>query len=140
AAGRAADAVKIVVWAACHCGDDPRLSFDAVKYNVARAILRDVPGMADDVTRATAEKIRRHYDYEQHGDARADFAKLVPDELVPRFAFAGTPHEVAAQIAALRSLGVDEVALAIPAAPEFGGRNAVVEKLAPMLVPETAHG
>ncbi|HLI10316.1 MAG TPA: LLM class flavin-dependent oxidoreductase [Alphaproteobacteria bacterium] len=131
-AGRNPDAVKIVVWAACHSRrGDPRTSLAAVKYNVARAILRNIPGPIDDLTRATAERVRSCYNYAQHGDARADFAQLIPDELVPRFAFAGTPEDVRAQISALEPIGVDEVALAIPSAPEFGSRDEVIELLAP---------
>jgi 5,10-methylenetetrahydromethanopterin reductase len=130
-AGRDPAEVKIVVWAACHAAaDDPRLSYRAVKYNVARAILRNLPGPIDELTRATAEEVRKRYDYAQHGDARAGFAALVPDALVPRFAFAGSARDVAAQIAALERLGVDEVALAVPSAPEFGARSAVVELMA----------
>jgi 5,10-methylenetetrahydromethanopterin reductase len=131
-AGRDPATVKVVVWAACHSTPDDRsLSYRAVKYNVARAILRNIPGPIDALTRATAEKVRQRYDYAQHGDARADFAALIPDALVPRFAFAGTVPEVGAQIAALEKLGIDEVALAVPSASEFGPRRAVVELMAP---------
>lgn len=131
-AGRDPTAVKIVVWAACHStADDRTRSYNAVKYNVARAILRNIPGPIDALTRSTAEQVRKHYDYAQHGDATATFAALVPDALVPRFTFAGTVEEIAAQVAALEKLGVDEVALAVPSAPKFGPRNAVVELMAP---------
>jgi 5,10-methylenetetrahydromethanopterin reductase len=120
--------IQVVVWAACHTTPD------AVKYNVARTILRNLPGPLEPLTRETAEAVRTRYDYAQHGNARANFAELIPDELVPRFAFTGTPNEIAGQIAALECIGVDEVALAIPSAAPSASRDAVLEVLAPALL------
>jgi 5,10-methylenetetrahydromethanopterin reductase len=128
AAGRVEGSTKIVVWAACHP------SFDAVKYNVARAILRNIPGPIDDLTRKVAAEVKAAYNYEQHGRSEAEFSKLVPDELVTRYAFAGTPQSIKGQVDALRPLGVDEVVLAIPVAPGIKPRDDVVRELAPMLI------
>lgn len=131
-AGRDPGAVRRVVWAACHASNDsPEKSVAAVKYNVARTILRNIPGPIDAATRAVAEMVRERYDYAQHGAADADFAALIPDDLVPRFAFAGTPRAVSAQLDALRDIGVEEVALAIPAVPDNAARDAVLRLLAP---------
>ncbi|MSO76704.1 MAG: LLM class flavin-dependent oxidoreductase [Alphaproteobacteria bacterium] len=130
-AGRAPGTVKRLVWAAAHVAPgDPRTSYDALRYNVARAILRDLPGL-DSATRALASQVRAHYDYAQHGSAQAGFARLIPDALVPRFTFAGRPEDVAAQIRALGALGIDEVALAIPEAPGALAREAVMRLLSP---------
>jgi 5,10-methylenetetrahydromethanopterin reductase len=123
-AGRPVGSTKVVVWAACHP------SFDAVKYNVARAILRNIPGPIDDLTRKVATEVKAAYNYEQHGRSEAEFGKLVPDKLVTRYAFAGTPDMIAKQIEALRPLGVDEVVLAIPVAPNIKSRDDVVRELA----------
>lgn len=128
--GRKTGSTKVVVWAACH--PDPA----AVKYNVARAVLRKVPGVADARTQQIAAKIKLAYNYEQHGSAEADFAQLVPDDLVPRFAFSGTRQTIARQIDALKPLGVDEVALAIPFAPSIASRDDVMRDLAPDLLRE----
>ncbi len=133
-AGRDPGAVQRVVWAACHASDDSaEESMAAVKYNVARTILRDIPGPIDAATRAVAARVRERYDYAQHGAADADFAALIPDDLVPRFAFAGTPRAVAMHLDALRDIGVEEVALAIPAAPDNAARDAVLRLLAPRI-------
>lgn len=126
-AGRAVGSTKIVVWAACHP------SFDAVKYNVARAILRNIPGPIDELTRKVAVKVKAAYNYEQHGRSEAEFGKLVPDELVTRYAFSGTPEMIKGQVEALRPLGVDEVVLAIPVAPGIESRDDVLRELAPAL-------
>jgi 5,10-methylenetetrahydromethanopterin reductase len=126
--GRAVGSTKIVVWAACHP------SFDAVKYNVARAILRNIPGPIDDLTRKVAAEVKAAYNYEQHGRSEAEFGKLVPDELVTRYAFAGSSQMIKDQVGALKPLGVDEVVLAIPVAPGIKSRDEVMQELAPALI------
>jgi 5,10-methylenetetrahydromethanopterin reductase len=123
-AGRDPREVRRVVWAACHVSrEDPAHSLDRCRYNVARAILRDLPGNDIPLTRDVARRLRERYDYAGHGNPDAGFAELVPDELVPRFTFAGTPQAVRERIAALHALGVDEVALAVPRDPDADGRN-----------------
>jgi 5,10-methylenetetrahydromethanopterin reductase len=121
-------AIRIAVWAACH--PEP----DAVKFNVARAILRKVPGPIDDLTRRVAGEVSKAYTYREHGSAEAAFARLVPDELVSRFAFAGSARGITAQIAALERLGVDELILAIPSAPGIASREQVMQWIAPALL------
>ena len=128
AADREQESVRIAVWAACHP------SRDAVKFNVARAILRNIPGPVDDLTRKVAAQVKEAYDYRQHGDARADFARLIPDEIVARYAFFGDPSAIARQIASLASCDVDEVVLAIPTAPKIASRSAVMRDLAPAVL------
>jgi 5,10-methylenetetrahydromethanopterin reductase len=123
AAGRKEGSVKACVWAACHP------SRQAVKFNVARAILRNIPGPIDDLTRAVAARVKEAYDFAQHGRAEADFARLVPDEIVTRFAFAGNYEEIAEQIGALERCDVDEVVLAIPVAPDIAPRDVIMREL-----------
>ncbi len=123
AAGRKEGSVKAAVWAACHP------SRRAVKFNVARAILRKIPGPIDDLTRAVATRVKEAYDFAQHGRAEADFARLVPDEIVTRFAFSGNYEEIAEQIRALEPCDVDEVVLAIPVAPDIASRDVIMRGL-----------
>src|SRR5262249_10151138 len=127
AAGRETGSVKIAVWAACHP------SRQAVKFNVARAILRSIPGEADDLTRQVAAKVKQAYDFRQHCSAEADFARLIPDEIVTRFAFAGEYAAIGQQVKALLACGVDEVVLAIPVAPKIVPRNVIMRELKGML-------
>lgn len=133
-AGRAAGSTKVAVWAACHTDRQ------AVKYNVARTILRNIPGPIDEQTRQVAEEVRKAYNYREHARAEATFASCVPDDLVPRFAFSGSPEEIAAQIDALNDLGVDEVVLAIPFAEQFDSRDEVIRRIAPHLFPRSKQG
>jgi 5,10-methylenetetrahydromethanopterin reductase len=127
AAAREEGSVKIAVWAACHSNPE------AVKFNVARAILRNIPGQVDDLTRQVAAKVKRAYDFRQHGSAQADFARLIPDELVSRFAFCGEYAAIAHQARALADCGVDEVILAIPVAPKIVPRDVILRELEPMV-------
>jgi 5,10-methylenetetrahydromethanopterin reductase len=129
AAGRQQGNVKAAVWAACHP------SREAVKFNVARAILRNIPGAIDDLTRDVAARVKEAYDFAQHGRAEADFARLIPDELVTRFAFSGTYQEIAAQIRALEPCDVDEVVLAIPVAPGITPRDVIMRGLGSVIGP-----
>ena len=64
----------------------------------------------------------------------ADFARLIPDDIVTRFAFSGGYAEIARQVGALEPCGVDEVVLAIPVAPTITPRDVVMRELAPMLL------
>jgi len=128
AAKREQESVRIAVWAACHP------SRDAVKFNVARAILRNIPGPVENLTRKVAAQVKQVYDYRQHGYAQADFARLIPDEIVSRYAFFGDPSAIARQIASLAACDVDEVVLAIPTAPKIASRSAVMRDLAPAVL------
>lgn len=134
AAGRAEGSAKVAVWAACH----PDVS--AVKFNVARAILRKMPGPVDELTRQVADKVKAAYTYQQHGNAEAEFAQLIPDELVPRYAFSGGVDSIATQVAALDRLGADEIILAIPFAPRIASRDEVMQQIAPALVGKSSAG
>jgi len=130
-AGRDPARVRRVVWAACHVSDDdPRHSLAMCKYNVARAILRNLPGVDDARTLAIARRVRERYDYARHGSATAGFAALIPDDMVARFTFAGTAADVRVRIARLAAIGIHEVALAVPLDPDSAGRERVIERIA----------
>jgi 5,10-methylenetetrahydromethanopterin reductase len=131
AAGRDPRAVRIVVWTACVSADDAAAAVDSVKYNVARAILRGMPGAVEPEVAECAARLRAHYDYYEHGRPDARFAELVPDELVPLFALAGTPGQIHARVAELEALGADELTLAIPDVPAVATRDAIIASLRP---------
>ena len=81
-----------------------------------------------------AARVRAHYDYAEHGSPDAEFASLIPDDLVPRFTFAGTSAAVRDQLEALAAIGVDEVALAVPRDPDAGGRDRIIETIGSTLI------
>jgi 5,10-methylenetetrahydromethanopterin reductase len=134
-ANRNPDDVKVVVWAAAHANDrNPQESLDAVKYNIARAILRGMPGDIDELTRVTAQKVKAAYNYAQHGSAEANFASLIPDELVPRYTFAGTGAQIKKQVQQLEGMGIDEITFAVPEAASFRPRDEVIKTIAANLL------
>lgn len=136
-AGRSPGEVRTVVWAASSLSDEqPTAALDAVKYNVARTIMRRLPGVDQHRLEPLVARIRAKYDYRQHGSSAASFAALVPDDVVQEFAFAGTSADVAAQIAALRALGVDEIAFALPDATGCLDQSNVMRRLAELLAPD----
>jgi 5,10-methylenetetrahydromethanopterin reductase len=125
--GRKPGSTRVAVWAACHT------TYQAVKCSIARTLLRDIPGPVDELTRAVADDIRGAYKLGQDQRADIELSRLIPDELVPRFAFSGSPKAIKEQIDALRGLGVDEVILAIPPEDQFASREDVIRDLMPLL-------
>jgi 5,10-methylenetetrahydromethanopterin reductase len=127
--GRRPGATKVAVWAACHT------DYRAVKSGIASTLLRDIPGPVNEQTRAVADDIRGAYRSQQDQHVDIELSQLIPDELVSRFAFTGSPTAIKEQIDALRGLGVDEVILAIPPDDQFGSREDVIRDLMPLLKP-----
>jgi 5,10-methylenetetrahydromethanopterin reductase len=114
-AGRDPAAVRLVLWTACLVSDrSPAAAVQAVKANVARAVLRRLPLAVEGLDPVALATIRAAYDYARHSDPEAPHARLVPDRLVADFAVAGTTERCARQLDALASLGPHEIALAVP--------------------------
>jgi 5,10-methylenetetrahydromethanopterin reductase len=135
AAGRAPDAVAVVLWAACAVSDDaPDAAVAAVKATAARTVIRALPAPIPREHAAVIDRIRAAYDYAWHSDARAPHAALVPDALVSDFALAGDAKTCAARLRALSSLGLSAVALALPDAG-FAPRAAMLARLATSVLP-----
>ncbi len=107
---------------------DRRLALDAVRPQVAVALLMPHWPLSGPAEQAR-ERLRASYDYYQHMSRQARYAELIPDEIVPSFALAGTPDECVAQLRELITLGFDEVTL-IPYATEDGNRADMVAALA----------
>ena len=63
-------------------------------------------GEVDRLTRRVAEHVETAYKLERDKHTEARLAQLISDDLVPRFAFAGSPEVIKEQIDALRGLGV----------------------------------
>jgi hypothetical protein len=67
-----------------------------LRRNEARAAIRgrDIPGPVDRLTRRVAEDVRTAHKLERDKHTEAKLTKLIPDELVPRFAVAGSPEVI----------------------------------------------
>jgi 5,10-methylenetetrahydromethanopterin reductase len=117
---------SLSIAAAVHA--DRRLAYEAVRPQVAVALLTPhwpLSGAAE----TARERLRAAYDYYQHMSRQARYAELIPDDLVPSFALAGTADDCVAQLRELRTLGFDEVTL-IPYATEDGTRADMITALA----------
>jgi 5,10-methylenetetrahydromethanopterin reductase len=129
-AGRDPAAVRLVLWTACLVSDDsPGAAVEAVKANVARAVLRRLPLAVEGLESTGLAAIRAAYDYARHSDPEAPHARLVPDRLVGDFAIAGATERCARQLACLAGLGLHEIALAVPDAG-FDDRAALLARAA----------
>lgn len=107
-----ASGFRVVCWTPCSIQDDGRAARNAVKAHVSRILKRKLPFELDAATMEIVRKIREQYEYYEHmvpGTAHGD---VVPDELVERFAIAGTPAEARTQLERLADSGlVDEIAI-----------------------------
>lgn len=128
-AGRSLQEVRIVWWRACCIAGENHEAKQAVKPMVARAMMSELK-RKDKTAGLSAEErevlasIKKHYDYYHH--MGPEHSRLVPDAWVDRYALAGSPSEVLANIRGTLKEGIDEVSI-IP----FGAdREAIVKKFA----------
>ena len=121
-----ADGFRVVCWTPCSIQDDGRAARAAVKAHVARILKRKLPFEMDAATMAVVTKIREQYEYYEHMVVGTAHGDLVSDELVERFAVAGTPSEARAQLERLAATGlVDEIAI-IPHTREPAERERII--------------
>lgn len=109
--GRTLDDLHVVLWTPTAIHDDPAVARDLVRAHVARVIIRPLPADLPPEQMDQITRLRESYDYYHHLDTEAGHADLVPDELIPHFALAGTPDECRATLERLADLPVDQVAI-----------------------------
>jgi 5,10-methylenetetrahydromethanopterin reductase len=129
----------VVCWTPCSIQDDGPAARSAVKAHVARVLKRKLPFDLDAATMEVVHKIREHYEYYEHMVAGTAHGDLVSDELVERFAVAGTPAEARAQLERLASTElVDEIAI-IPHTQEPVERERII-RLVGEMIPDLSCG
>jgi len=128
-AGRSLDDIHIVLWTPTAIYDDDAVARDLVRAHVARVIIRPLPADLPSDLMEQVNRLRASYDYYQHLDTAAGHAELVPDELIPHFALAGTPSECAATLEKIDELPIDQVAI-VPFTPPEGDRLNQIEAFA----------
>ncbi len=117
---------RVVCWTPISILDDGKAARGAVKAHVSRILKRKLPFELDAATMEVVEKIRKQYEYYEHMVVGTAHGDAVPDELVERFAIAGTPDEAREQLQRLASSGlVDEIAL-IPHTQDPKDRDRVI--------------
>ena len=106
---------------------------DAVKAHVARILKRRLPFELDPDIMEVVRKIRATYEYYRHMVPGSAHSEIVPDDLVEKFAIAGTPTEAREQVRRLAEAGVvDEIAI-IPHAQQPRDRERTIRLIAAMI-------
>jgi 5,10-methylenetetrahydromethanopterin reductase len=124
---------RVVCWTPCSILDDGRAARRAVKAHVSRILKRQLPFEHDAQTRGVVQKIRKQYEYYEHMVVGTAHGEVVPDEMVERFAIAGTPKEAREQIERLAASGlVDEIAL-IPHTQDPTDRDRIIRLVGEMI-------
>lgn len=103
--------VETVLWTPCSVCEDSRQAFEAVKPQVARRLLSAATrgALSEEELELTAP-LRKAYDFRHH--MGAEHSSLVPDELVDRYAIAGTPEQARGKIETIFSIpGINEIAI-----------------------------
>lgn len=121
ASGRTLDDLHIVLWTPTAIHEDGAVARDLVRAHVARVIIRPLPAELPPDKMEQVTRLRDSYDYYHHLDTEAGHADLVPDDLIPHFALAGTPDECRSTLEKLEQLPVDQVAI-VPFTPVGGDR------------------
>ncbi len=112
-----ASPIDIVIWAPFSVDRDGARARDHVRAHVARAVLHPMPFQFAPDDQAAIDVIRRRYDYYSHLAQGAPQADVVPDRLVEKFAIAGTPEEVLAQVRRLQEVEINQIGL-VPHGPD----------------------
>jgi 5,10-methylenetetrahydromethanopterin reductase len=124
---------RVVCWTPCSVQADGSAARAAVKAHVARVLNRPLPFELDRATQQVVEEVRERYAYYEHMQPGTAHGEVVPDDLVERFAVAGSPAEARAQIERLAASGlVDEIAI-IPHAAEASEREQIIREVGHML-------
>jgi len=132
AAGRAPGDLDVALWAPMSIGRDRERARDHARGRVASACRHPLPVRLPDEDEAAMRRVRESYDAYQHATAASRHRTLVTDRLVDLMALAGTPDDVAAQVARLRGVvGLGRV-IAFPQAPGagFGAREEILTMFA----------
>ncbi|HZT07021.1 MAG TPA: LLM class flavin-dependent oxidoreductase [Chloroflexota bacterium] len=128
-----ADGFKTVCWTPCSIAEDGHQARVAVKAHVARVLKRDLPFPLSPKDMAIVHEIRSRYEYYEHMVVGTAHGDIVPDELVEKFAVAGTPAEAREQMERLAATGlVDEIAI-IPHAHDPADRERILRIVAETL-------
>ncbi len=128
-ADRSLDDIHVVLWAPTAVADNASAARDVVRAHVARTVLRPINAKLTDAEAETVERIRDQYDYYAHMVPGSAHAQMVTDDLVDRFALAGSADECARRLDALSAVGVNQVAF-IPFVADGESMDASIRQFA----------
>jgi probable F420-dependent oxidoreductase len=115
-AGRDPAALKCIVCAPSHIGDDLAHARDQVRWfpamvsNHVKDLIARYGADGAVVPRALTDYVpdETGYDYDEHSRAGAKHGAFVSDEICDRFCVLGTPDQAVAKLEQLESIGVDQ--------------------------------
>jgi 5,10-methylenetetrahydromethanopterin reductase len=112
ARGRSVTAVDATVWAPLGIGETRATGRDAVRARVASALMQKKPDVFTGRDREEVVRLRQAYHDMGHAAAVPEHAQMVSDRMIERYAIAGDPADVRAQLVALRRCdGINRVVL-----------------------------
>ncbi len=112
-----AEGFQFVLWTPVSIDKDGQKARDAVKAHVARVLKRPLPFTLTDPDREVQRRIYAEYEYYEHMVVGTHHGDIVPDELVSRFAIAGTVEECREQVERLKETDLNQIAI-IPHTPD----------------------
>ena len=107
-------------------------ALDAVRPHVAQGLTSPLARLSPDAA-AARQALLASYDTYQHMHPGAQHAAVVPDEVIPEFALAGTPDDCVRQARAMFDAGIDEITIR-PYALPGRSRLATIETFARQVV------
>jgi alkanesulfonate monooxygenase SsuD/methylene tetrahydromethanopterin reductase-like flavin-dependent oxidoreductase (luciferase family) len=115
-AGRDPAALKCIVCAPSHIGEDVAFARDQVRWfpamvsNHVKDLIARYGADGAVVPRALTDYVpeRTGYDYDEHSRVGARHGAFVSDEICDRFCVLGTPNQAAEKLAQLEAIGVDQ--------------------------------
>ena len=115
-AGRDPDALKCIVCAPSHIGEDIAFARDQVRWfpamvsNHVRDLIARYGADGSVVPQALTDYVpsETNYDYDEHSRTGAKHGAFVSDEICDRFCVLGTPDQAVAKLEELATIGVDQ--------------------------------
>ena len=101
---REPDDVDIACWIPLSVSADGRQARNHIRGRVAAVLKYSRLDSFTGRDREMVQRLKQEYDYFEHASATAHHAELVPDEIVDRYALAGTPQEVRQKLEQLMRL------------------------------------
>jgi 5,10-methylenetetrahydromethanopterin reductase len=111
-AGRTPEAISTACWVPLGLDDDAGVARDQVRVRAASAVMNAKPDWFEGKERDAVLRLQASYKDYQHAAADSEHARILPDEVVDRYAIAGTPEMVRERLLQLMAHdGVDHVIL-----------------------------
>ena len=98
------DEVDVACWIPLSVSSDGRLARDNIRGRVAAVLKYSRLDTFTGRDREVVKRLKQEYDYFEHTSSKARHAELVSDEMVDRYALAGTPREVREKLEQLMRL------------------------------------